>query len=280
MACVYSMAKREEIINHCKSIIDSGKRLSLAEEVQLVQCFCVSFPKDKLEDITAITSSMYDNKRCEGRCGIDRSVCSVCYVPRILGFKPNVRDSYELNTRILSWFDISEKAWATLAIPTVNGNCRFESHGDTVNQTHAENLIKIAKTHKGIHFSPWSKNFMDWIPAFEKLGKPKNMQFVWSCLMIDHVNLAPKRLMPYVDHVFTVFNKKTAKELGLTINCGVYDANYNKIDHKCKNCGRCYHGIYKKPRKGSKAWLEYKAMIEKLGLPYMGHDFYIFELKK
>lgn len=258
-----------------------NKKLTIGEQIILVLLLSVSKLTGKLSEFYSISTSMWENHRCKARAKCENSVCYKCYVQKS-SYRLNLVLMLKDNFDILNKFDISKKAWKALTIPSINGNARIESHGDTDSIQCAVNYIRIIKSHLSIHFTAWTKNADHWANAIFKEGKPRNMKLVWSSPNFNEVLLPPEEIngipfAKYVDHVFTVYTKEKAKELGITINCGLYDKDYNKIDHTCKNCMRCYKGR-KRPTKLEVS--EYKAQIERLGLEYRGHDYYIFELKK
>ena len=277
---IYTLAERQSIIERCEAKLACGESLEDMDYIQLVQCINVSTMQDKLEDFYAVSSSMFDNPRCQARSKCADTICAHCYVKREAR-KKNMFNALDVNYKIFNTFDIPVKYWAILPIPSINGNVRIESHGDTGSVLHAVNYIRIVKSHKNLHFTPWGKNAIDWAPAFAQEGKPKNLTFVWSSILPNVVDM-PKEYVngypfaKYVDHVFTVFDKSVAIDKGLFINCGQYTSNYEKISHKCKDCMRCYW-VPGRKRKKSKAYLR---NLEILGLEDRGADFYIFELRK
>jgi len=277
---IYSLAERWSIIDRCEAKIACGEALDDMDYIQLVQCVNVSTMGNKLEDFYAISSNMRDNPRCQARQKCADSVCPHCFVRREAR-KASLFKTLSVNYRIFNTFDIPEKYWALLPIPSINENVRIESHGDTGSVLHAVNYIRIVKSHKNLRFTAWSKNGLDWAPAFGQEGKPRNLTFVWSSIMLNVVDM-PKEYVngypfaQYVDHVFTVFDKAVAVEKGLFINCGEYTPTYEKVSHKCKNCMRCYW-VPGRKRKKTKAYIR---NLEILGLEDKGADFYIFELRK
>lgn len=114
----------------------------------------------------------------------------------------------------------------------VFGNVRFvriESFGDVANVTQAVNYANIAQVNPGVIFGWWSKNISIIARAFDQIGgKPENIILIESS---EKVNVEKEPSSPYVDKVFTVYDKKFIKENGVEINCGA---------RSCVSCQRCY----------------------------------------
>lgn len=186
----------------------------------------VSHPHGKMEGIPTITTSMMCNPICAKRAQDKTSICAHCYAQRGLKIYKAARDRYAENTEQLSSHDLMD-----YEIPTINSRiARFESHGDLVNVTHAKNYLRICVKNPWCTFAIWTKNasFMD--AAIQELGKPDNLVCVLSS---DHLNQVTQEYTkyPWVDKVFTVFDKPFIKEHDVQINCGA---------KHCLSCHKCY----------------------------------------
>lgn len=95
------------------------------------------------------------------------------------------------------------------------------------NVTQARNYIRLAKAHPDVVFGAWSKNQPVWLDAFREEGKPDNLSFVVSSLMLNKETGILPELLPYTDHRFTVYTKDHSTD----INCGA---------RCCLTCQRCY----------------------------------------
>ena len=232
------------IVNYYLAKQERGEKLTFTDYVHLVSCVNISALTGKLEDFYAISTSVLMNKTCQGRARIEGSICKDCYACKGVCRFSALAQSLEINYIILNRFLIPEEAWATLAIPSVNGKSRIESHGDTDSATCARNYLRIIKSHSFLTFGVWTKNINHYRVAFAKEnGKPVNMIFIISSIYENVVMEVPEDMVEYVDHVFTVYTLEYAREHGIIINCGLYDENYKPIEHKCRNCMRCYvHG--------------------------------------
>ncbi len=218
-----------------QAVIDSigaKKELTLAEEVALVRCVGVSELSGKLKGFWAVSTSVLKNARCQARARVHGCICRDCYAAAGASRYDGLALVLDINYQILNRWRISEAAWATLEIPSVNGKARLESHGDVATVCAAVNNIRIIKSHPWLTFGVWTKNLDMYRAAFaEEGGKPVNMVFLASSPMENEVLEVPEDMRPYVDHVFTVYTPEYIKRFGVEINCG---------GRKCRECLRCY----------------------------------------
>ena len=231
-------ASRLAIITHYLEMKNQGKELSIYDYINLVGQFVVNSTSGKMEDFYSCSSSMWMNKGCQIRASVVGSICEDCYVNAIFNARDSLVLAMETNYLILNNFDIPIEAWATLAIPTTNGKSRIESFGDADSITCARNYTNIVKSHNYLDFGLFTKTTY-YAPVFREEGKPVNLIFIYSGLMLNQIPDIPSCYDGYVDHVFIVVTKEYAIENNIRINCGHYEG-VTKIDHKCKNCLRCY----------------------------------------
>ena len=187
----------------------------------------VSHPQGKMKGIPAITTSMLENPVCAARAKNPDSICAKCYAHKGLMCYKNARSAYGRNTRLLSSHDLQAHE-----IPTINSViCRFETHGDLCNVTHAKNYLRIAYNNPWCTFALWTKNpaFLD--KAIADLGKPANLICVYSSDKVNKVNQSYKKWW-WIDKVFTVYDKDFVSENGVEINCGA---------KSCNTCRKCYN---------------------------------------
>ena len=231
--------KYKERMAVISEMLPKKDKLTFADEVMLVMCVVVSCLTGKLEDFWAVSTSVLMNKICQARAKIDGCICKDCYAAAGCARFSGLCQGLETNFLILNNFLISAKAWAVLAIPSITGWARIEAHGDVASKICAINYNRIIESHKHLNFTVWSKNLDIWKSVFETEGKPDNMIFIASSPMTNEVMEIPEDMIQYVDHVFTVFEEDYAKEHGIKINCGTWNAN--ELDHRCKLCMRCYN---------------------------------------
>lgn len=212
--------------------------LSLSDQIRLAQCLAVSELTGKLEDFWAVSSSVLMNPFCQGRAKCPGCICKDCYAAAGASRFAPLAQALETNYLILTNFLLSEEALATVAIPSSNGKGRIEAHGDVANTIQAINYTRLVASHKHLDFGVWSKNLEFYFEAFESEGKPDNESFIASSPIVNKVMEVPEYMSRYVDHVFTVWEEEYAREHHININCGTWDTN--ALDHRCKNCLRCY----------------------------------------
>ena len=136
---------------------------------------------------------------------------------------------YKLNKRLLT-----PKEAKAVEITTQLG--RIESFGDVASVTQARNYIRIIKAHPRTRFGIWSKNWGIWLVAFKKEGgKPANCTYVYSSMNINQPDTPNPRMLPYVDHVFTVWDKEHYDAVIAA------DPKSECAGLSCKQCRKCYH---------------------------------------
>ena len=223
-------AKKAVLIEMLEKVI-SGEKLNTIDEYKLVQCMNVSALTGKLEEFYSISSCVTENDICRHRANDCNSICHDCYAMQSVSYRTNLELSLLVNHIVLNCFDISVAAWRTLAIPSVNGKARLESHGDVASVQASDNMAKIQLSHDHLTFGVWTKNFGFWYQTFKKYGKPANMIFLVSSDKKNKIVELPEYIKPYVDHIFTVYDFETVKAKNINVQCGY---------HHCKDCMRCY----------------------------------------
>lgn len=187
----------------------------------------------KMAGIQSIGTTSLVNPICQRRKEVCGGICSHCYAANLCKMRASLNkhlaENYEkLTAKLLSPTEAA-------AVPVTSLIARIESFGDVANVIQARNYIRIIRAHKWIHFGIWSKNWGIWHAAFKKEGKPRNCTYVHSSMGLNEISDVNDRMKRYVDHVFTVWDKKE------------YDARF-KGDNltecagiSCASCQKCYH---------------------------------------
>ena len=97
---------------------------------------------------------------------------------------------------------------------------RIESFGDVQNVTQARNYLRIIKAFPNKRCAIWSKNKEVYKKAIQFEGKPQNTSYVHSSLFLNKPDKIDLKEYPFIDHVFTVYEKAYVKEHNIVINCG------------------------------------------------------------
>lgn len=180
----------------------------------------------KMAGIPAISTSVLCNPICAARRANGDSICAHCFAVATMSRYSKANEHAERNAAILT-SRILDKS-----LLPVFGNVRFvriEAFGDVANVTQAVNYAHIAEVNPGVIFGWWSKNIAIIARAFDQIGgKPGNIILIESS---EKVNVEKEPSSPYVDKVFTVYDKKFIKENAVEINCGA---------RSCVSCQRCY----------------------------------------
>ena len=185
----------------------------------------------KMAGIQSIGTTSLCNPICQKRKEVCDGICSHCYADSLCKMRKNLNAHLVQNFEKLTSRLMTPKEAA--AVPVTSLIARIESFGDVANVTQARNYIRIIRSHKWIQFGIWSKNWGIWHAAFKKEGKPKNCTFVLSSMHLNRKDEAHRLMIPYVDHVFTVWDKAHYPEFegGLTECAGLC----------CAKCQKCYH---------------------------------------
>ena len=219
------------ILTTAGDVVRGSAALSLVSYIWIV-----NHMDKKLEGICSISSSVCDNIFCQARRKIKDCICSHCYASNQQAIQTGLREHNILNGIIFRNVLIPVCAFKTLHF--MFPYLRIESFGDVANVTQARNYIRIIKAFPRMRCAIWSKNIEIWARAFELEGKPNNTTYVHSSGKVNKPDNVDVKKYWFVDHIFTVYDKKYAKENNIEINCG---------GRKCMECiikkTNCYfHG--------------------------------------
>lgn len=189
--------------------------------------------KTKMAGIQSIGTTSLVNPICQRRKEVCGGVCAHCYASALCKMRHTLNDHLIANYQKLTSKLLTRTEAA--AVPVTSVIARIESFGDVANVTQARNYIRIIRAHKWIRFGIWSKNWGIWHAAFKKEGKPRNCTFILSSMNVNKTDDPHALMIPYVDHVFTVWSKqeydKRFKGDKLTECAGI----------SCATCQKCYH---------------------------------------
>jgi len=183
----------------------------------------ISEMSGKLKGIEAINTNPLSNDFCKrmNSCGNSNIICTECYSCSMLkAYRKNCVPAFERNSIALSTEELND-------IPKLKKNdiIRIHAHGELINDTHLNNIMKVVNAYPTKTFSLYTKR-MDMIEKhFGNIKKPQNLILVYSNPKID---------IPLLDipkHFDKVFNVCRTTNLD-KINCGAAS---------CNTCRRCYN---------------------------------------
>lgn len=186
--------------------------------------------KGKLLGINSIGTSCHGNPHCQKRRENGCSVCSHCYADTYMKMRKSLKEHLEDNAKILTTRLLEGRD-----IPVTNDFIfRFESFGDLYNDMHLENYIRICNANELTMFALWTKNtwILDSVFNAKGIKKPSNLSIVVSSPNTNEQLELDREKFWFVDHVFTVYDKKFIKENNIDINCGA---------NSCLRCRLCYN---------------------------------------
>lgn len=184
----------------------------------------------KMQGINSIGTSCANNPHCMARRENGESVCSKCYASTYMKMRYALKERLEENANILTTRHLAEHE-----IPITNDKIfRFESFGDLYNATHFENYLSICLHNPGTKFALYTKNIWIVDEVLNKKGvkKPSNLSIVISSPILNKRLELDMEKYWFVDHVFTVYDKKFIDGNNVHINCGA---------KSCMGCQICYH---------------------------------------
>lgn len=204
--------------------------------------------EDRLILLSVYNVSYHDSGKIEGMYSCDSScnnctfcqkvrengkdnpalICNYCYDDAQEKRWTAVKNRHGLNLLIMSSVRYTVDELATLKMENL---LRENSSGDIENDIMAENYINIGYSHPTVDIGLFAKNVSPVIRATDKLGKPENMKYIQSSLLIG----VPAKRAKYFDYVFTVY--ATEEELQKALSDGACECN----GKKCRECGyMCY----------------------------------------
>lgn len=181
----------------------------------------------KMEGMMSLSTSPLLNPICQARRMNEGLVCAKCYADAMCRqMYPALAKVLETNTEILTTTEIPMKEW-----PLINAHAfRLESFGDVANPLQVRNYFNFCRRNPRTTFSVWTKNPEIYARVLESgVKKPKNLIIVLSSTMLNVQANAEK--YPFVDKVFTVYEKSYAEKNNIIVNCG---------KRKCLSCMNCY----------------------------------------
>ena len=184
----------------------------------------------KMKGINSIGTSCANNPHCIARQKNRESVCSKCYADTYMKMRKALKEHLEENAKILT-----TRLLEGNEIPVTNARVfRFESFGDLYNATHLQNYLLICERNPFTNFALWTKNtwILDEVFNDMETQKPKNLSIIVSSPLLNKPMSLDREKFWFVDHIFTVFDKKFIKENNVNINCG---------SNNCLGCGNCYY---------------------------------------
>ena len=191
----------------------------------------------KMVEMGSLSSSPVLNPLCQKRAENPALICSKCFslaMQKRFGKDSGLAKKLENNSELLSGSILSDEQF-----PDINGGIktwkyfRLEAFGDLINAIHAINYFRFCELNPETRFTLWTKNPHFIASAIKKgYSKPENLTIIYSSPCLNHcANDSIFKIFPFIDKVFTVYDKKTAKANGVEINCGA---------RKCATCLNCY----------------------------------------
>ena len=180
----------------------------------------------KMAEMQSLSTACTLNPYCMERAKDPALVCSHCYSMAQQKRYKSLTAKLERNTEILTGEVYPVEAW-----PRVNAAVfRLESFGDLANETQAMNYFNFCRRNPETTFALWTKNpFIIARVLASGAEKPENLIIIFSSPCLNKPNAAIMDRFPFIDKVFTVYDKEHAANV--EINCGA---------RNCNECRRCY----------------------------------------
>lgn len=188
----------------------------------------------KMKDFASLSTSPFQNKHCEERAKVQGSVCEKCFSRKTNKIRKTLERKLATNGELLSGSILSDEDFPIINTATrIYKYFRLEAFGDLINETHFINYVRFCELNPETRFTLWTKNLFIIEKVLESgYEKPENLTIIFSSPMLNKsVFEAIKSIYPFVDKVFTVYDKRTVKEQNININCG---------SRACASCLKCY----------------------------------------
>ena len=185
----------------------------------------------KMEGMWSLSTSVLKNALCIAHRMVKGSICEHCYAHQMASYRKSQAVKLDRATEFLTSHII-----AYADIPLINAQIfRLEAFGDLSNGIQVVNFFNLAEKNGGTVFTLWTKNphLIKEAMATYGIKKPSNLIIIVSSLFINYeLDLRKVQVTyPFVDKVFTVYDKAFIAEKGIQINCGA---------RHCFTCRKCY----------------------------------------
>lgn len=192
----------------------------------------------KMTGIPSLSTSPLTNTRCQGRCKVPGTICSLCYSVAMQRRYHGLDGALRRNGAILYHTVIPAEDWPVLFSYDI---FRIEAFGDLQTVIQGVNYINFMRRNPCVSFGVYTKNPDLYAAALAMCGydhcKPSNMVVNYSSPYVNAVNDATYHRYEWmIDHIFTVVDAQGVGAIGgpSAINCGA---------RRCNCCRQCYaHG--------------------------------------
>lgn len=203
-------------------------RAKKAETTKAVEKAITWKHSGKMEDMVSLSTSPVLNRHCMERAKNPNTICSACYSMHLNSLRKTLREKLARNTELLTAAVIPVDEMPTLNVMYF----RFEAFGDLQNTVQIQNYFNLCTKNPETRFALWTKNpFIIRQALAEGAEKPSNLIIIYSSPIVNKPAAleALRIVFPFVDKVFTVYDKKHAENVN--INCGA---------RHCRTCLQCY----------------------------------------
>lgn len=209
----------------------NGKQYTYREYIE----YSIANHSGKMGGIPSISTSVLCNPNCARNAAVKGSICEKCYARNYAKIRKALADKLQSNFEFYTSVELTAED-----IPFINSAIfRLEAFGDLANIQQFKNYCTIAKYNPQCRFVLWTKNHGIVEKALKVIEKPSNLYIVASSLLVNvprvelwnAKELEISHIMPFVDAVFTVYDKQTIEAENIDINCG---------GRKCIECRKCY----------------------------------------
>lgn len=218
-------------LEHVREVIKRANAGEIMARYEIIMILSKAFSyhdSGKIEGLTSLDTACANNDFCHLMQESDapEMICKYCYTR---SFWETATAAHYITGLILSEVTLTEEEAAAVAVPALM--IRFNCDGELINQIHAANLLRIAKTHPVPTFTIWTKRPGILNAVIKTYGKPANLVCGISSPMI---NVPFRDVFTWCDFVFTVYTPRGMEE---ALARGEFPCN----GRKCMECRfRCY----------------------------------------
>lgn len=181
----------------------------------------ISVMSGKLQGLRAISTNTKSNPFCikQNASGDQDNICTKCYSHTMLGsYRKNMQPALQRNSDLLTQENIQ--------IPFIpDAYLRINAHGEIINQTHFDNINKLARFNAHCRIVVWTKRKDIVNKYYQENTKPSNLVLIFSNSRINHIMQNPPT------HFDKTFNN---------VHESLHIDQQNCTGQKCVDCMLCY----------------------------------------
>lgn len=200
------------------------KEINMPIMQKIIDGICMNHT-GKMEGMWSYSTSCLVNPRCVARMKNGELICASCFAANQQSFQCTLREKLIRNFHFITETEVEVEDFPMIPLEQF----RLQSFGEVFNLTELSNYFNFATRNPKCIFALWMKDVFI-VTMARKLGweKPENIILIKSSPRLNQIEETDE---PWIDKIFTVFEKEFLKNHEVNINCG---------SNLCLGCLRCY----------------------------------------